>query len=310
MPPISHDNGNWTQSITLDGTPLAPAESRYVYFNAVSAEYFATVGTGLRRGRGIADRDISSSPRVVVINESLARRFFPNADPLGHRISIGKGVSRQELEIVGIVQDAKYRSMQEPARSIAYLPLLQTREVLAGQNLAMSIRAADPRTIAAEVRAALRGIDPRVPLRIQTAGDRIRESTLNERMIAGLAAALGLTALALACSGLCGLLGYAVSRHGREIGLRIALGARPVSVLLMVQRESLVLAALGTLAGLGGALALGRFIRGLLFQVAPSDPVALAAASAAMLCVASAAAYLPARRAASVDPVAALKRDE
>jgi ABC-type antimicrobial peptide transport system permease subunit len=129
-------------------------------------------------------------------------------------------------------------------------------------------------------------------------------------MVAGLAAALGLAALVLACAGLYGLLGYAVSRHAREIGLRIALGARPASVLWLVQRESLLLAALGTIAGIGGALALGRFVRRLLFQVTPFDPVALVAASVSLLLVASAAAYLPARRAASLDPVVALKRDE
>jgi putative ABC transport system permease protein len=309
MPPISNDNGNWTQSITVDGTPLPPSESRYVYFNAVSPEYFGTVGTALRRGRGITDRDVASSGRVVVINESLARRFFPSDDPIGHHVSIGKGASRQELEIVGVAQDAKYRTLQEPPRSIAYLPLLQTREVLAGQNLVISIRAASPRTVATALRETMRTLDPRVPIRIQTVTDRIRESTLNERLIAGLAGALGITALLLACAGLYGLLAYAVSRHSREIGLRIALGARRGAVLWMVQRESLLLAGLGIAAGLGGALALGRFVRAQLFQVSPADPLALGAAAATMLLVTAAAAYLPARRAASVDPVVALKRD-
>jgi len=207
------------------------------------------------------------------------------------------------------VQDAKYRILQEDTRSIAYLPLLQTREALAGQNLSVSIRSAEPRRVAPSVREAIRAVDSRVPINIQTAAERVRESTVNERMVAGLAAALGLAALVLSCAGLYGLLGYAVSRHAHEIGLRIALGARPASVLWLVQRESLVLAALGTIAGIGGALALGRFVRGLLFHVTPSDPVALGAASVSLLLVASAAAYLPARRAASLDPVVALKRD-
>jgi len=310
MPPLSLDNGNWTQSITIDGAALTPTDARYVYFNAVSADYFRTVGTAVRRGRGITERDVASSPRAVVINESLARRFFADADPLGHSISIGKGTSRQDLQIVGIVEDAKYRTLQEPARSIAYLPLLQTREVLAGQNLALSIRSAEPRAIAPAVRETFRSLDPRVPLGIQTAGDRIRESTLNERLIAGVAVALGLTALVLACASLYGLLSYAVSRHGREIGLRIALGARPASVLWLVQRESLVLALAGVAAGLGGAVVLGRSVRAtMLFQVTPGDPVALAMAGTTMTVVACAAAYFPARRAASVDPVVALKRD-
>ena len=124
----------------------------------------------------------------------------------------------------------------------------------------------------AAARQVVRTIDPRVPVHVETVADRIRESTLTERLIAILAGALGVAALILACAGLYGLLAYAVSRHGREIGLRIALGARPASVLWMVQRESLVLAALGIAAGLGGALALGRLIRTMLFQITPADP--------------------------------------
>jgi predicted permease len=309
MPPISNETGNWTQTITVDGSALPPTQERYVFFNAVSPTYLETVGTMLRRGRGLAATDIASAPRVVVINESLARRFFDGQDPLGHRISIGRGASRQDLEIVGIAQDTKYRTLQEPARSIAYLPLAQTAEAIAGQSLSVAIRASSLRTIDSVVREAARAIDPRVPIRIQTVADRVRESTVNERLIAALAAALGVAALILAFAGVYGLLAYAVSRHGREIGLRIALGARPASVLWMVQRESLALALVGIAAGLAGALALGRFVRTLLYQVTPADPVALGAASVVMLAAAAAAAFVPARRAASVDPVLMLKRE-
>ena len=309
MPPISNETGNWTQSITVDGVALQPTEARYVFFNAVSPAYLETVGTSLRRGRNVGAADTASSPRVVIINESLARRFFPGQDPLGHRISIGKGASRQDLEIVGVAQDTKYRTLQEPARSIAYLPLAQTAETIAGRSLSVAIRASGAHTIDAAVRDAARAIDPRVPIRIQTVADRIRESTVNERMIAALATALGVAALILACAGLSGLLAFAVARHGREIGLRMALGARPGQVLWMVQRESLVLALVGVAAGLGATLALGRFVRTLLFRVTPDDPLALGAASAVMLIVASAAAFVPARRAAFVDPVQLLKRE-
>src|SRR5262249_26162108 len=157
----------------------------------------------------------------------------------------GRGASRQNLEIAGIAQDTKYRTLQEPARSIAYVPLAQTTELIDGQSLSVGIRAANLRTIEPAVREAARAIDPRVPIRIQTVADRVRESTVNERLIAALAGALGIAALMLACASLYGLLAYAVSRHGREIGLRVALGAQPGSVLWMIQRESLVLALLG-----------------------------------------------------------------
>ena len=145
-------------------------------------------------------------------------------------------------------------------------------------------------------------------MRIETVADRIRDSTINERVLALLAGCLGVIALLLACAGLYGLLAYSVLRHTGEIAIRMALGARPRAVLGMVQRESLVLAAVGNAAGLGGTLALGRFVRSMLYEVTPGDPLALAAAGVTMLLVAAGAAYLPARRAALVDPVVALKR--
>ena len=210
------------------------------------------------------------------------------------------------------MQDAKYRTLQEPTRTIAYLAWRAACGAAIGKQ--SQSRRGRPgqrprRGAAAAIRQQVRDLDRRVPVRIETVADRIRESTLNERLIAALAAGLGVIALILACAGLYGLLAYAVSRHGREIGVRIALGARPASVLWMVQRESLVLAAIGIVAGLAAALALGRFVQTMLFQVTPADPLALTAASLVMLLVASGAAYLPARRAASVDPVVALKRD-
>ena len=155
----------------------------------------------------------------------------------------------------------------------------------------------------------MRALDPRVPVRIETVADRIRESTITERLLAVLASALGIAALILACAGLYGLLGYAVSRHAREIGLRIALGAEPASVMWMVQRESLALVALGVLAGVAGAFALGRYVESMLFETTPTEPTALAAACAFMLLVGAAATYVPARRAAHVDPLVALKTD-
>jgi predicted permease len=307
MPPISNTMGNWTQSIMVDGVP--PDVARYVYFNGVSPRYFDTVGMRLQRGRDVADSDTAASQKVVVVNETLSRTYFPGTDPIGHRITIGKTASRKDLEIVGVVEDAKYRTLQEPTRSIAYVAIAQVEDVTSGRDLFATVRAANLPAAETAARQVIRSIDAHVPVHVETVTDRIRESTLTERLIAVLAAALGVAALILACAGLYGLLAYAVSRHGREIGLRIALGARPASVLWLVQRESLVLAAAGIAAGLGGALALGRYIRTLLFEISPADPAALAAACSLMLLVASGAAYIPARRAARVDPLIALKTE-
>ena len=308
MPPISNDMGNWTQSIALDGS--APRDDvPSVYFNGISPHYFETVGMRLRRGRGIDETDTQEAPKVVVINESLARQFFHGQDPVGHRIAIGKAASRKDLAIIGVVQDAKYRTLQEPSRNIAYVSIAQVEDVTAGRDLYAEVRTTNLAGIAALARQAVRELDARVPVRVETVGDRIRESTVTERLMAVLAGALGAAAMVLACASLFGLLAYATSRHGREIGLRMALGATPGSVVWMVQRESLLVTSAGIGVGLAGALALGRFVSALLFQVAASDPVSLAAASCAMLVVAAAAAFVPARRAASIDPALSLKTD-
>jgi ABC-type antimicrobial peptide transport system permease subunit len=263
----------------------------------------------LHRGRDFGDTDSAAAPKVAVVNETLARAYFRGQDPIGHRISIGKAASRKDLEIVGVVQDAKYRTLQEPPRSIAYLSIAQVEDVTSGRDLFATVRAVNLPAVEAAVREVIRSMDPGVPVHVETVADRIRASTLSERLIAMLAAALGVAALVLACASLYGLFAYAVSRHAREIGIRMALGAQSGAVLWMVQGESLVLTAIGIAAGLGGALALGRFIKAMLYEVTPADPIALGAASVLMLAVAAAATYLPARRAASVDPVVVLKSD-
>jgi predicted permease len=307
MPPISTTMGNWTQNIVIDG--LAPfGVPTTVYFNGISPGYFATVGMRLRRGRDLADTDIKGALGVVVINETLARRFFGRQDPLGHRITIGKAASRKDLAIVGIVQDAKYRSLQEPPRPIGYLSVGQAEDVTSGRDLFASVRAVNLPATAVLARQAVRSLDPRVPVHIETVDDRIRESTVSERMIALLAGALGITALILACASLYGMLAYAVSRHTQEIGIRMALGATSRSLLWLVEREAIALALTGIVVGLSAATVLARSVSsGLLFGVAPTDPLALGAAALVMLFVAIAAGYLPARRAAAVDPLVALK---
>ena len=309
MPPISTTMGNWTQNIVVDGaTP--PGEPTTVYFNGITPGYFATVGMRLRQGRDFAATDIRGAPGVVVINETLARRFFKGQDPLGHRITIGKAASRKDLEVVGVVQDAKYRSLQEPQRPIAYLAAGQVEDVTSGRDLVASVRAVNLAATAVLARQSVRTLDPRVPVRIESINDRIRESTVSERTMALLAGALGLAALILACAGLYGMLAYAVSRHTREIGIRMALGATSGSLLWLIEREAIVLALVGIVVGLSAALVLARYVSSaLLFGVAPADPLALAAAAFVMLFVALAAGYFPARRAASVDPLVALKTD-
>ena len=170
--PISNEDGSWTQSIAVDGGPIEEEASRYVYFNAISSGYFATLGMRVLQGRDFALADAPGNTRVVIVNESLARRFFQNQNPIGRLVTIGRSDRRQNLEIIGLVQDAKYQTLQEPARRIAYLPITQQG---VDDNLFAEVRpVGDPSSIVEQVRREVRGLDPGVPVRIETVTDRIR----------------------------------------------------------------------------------------------------------------------------------------
>jgi ABC-type antimicrobial peptide transport system permease subunit len=208
------------------------------------------------------------------------------------------------------VSDAKYQRLQEVTRSIAYLPWAQLSEMKVGVNLVAEMRAAGGTAAVSESsKREVRALDAAVPVRIETVTDRIDASLVTERVIAVLAVVLGLSALTLACAGLFGLLSYAVARHTREIGLRVALGANRATVIWTVLRESLAVATFGIAIALPAAAALGRFARSLLFEITPLDAASLVGASAVMLAVAACAGLIPARRAARVDPAIALRSD-
>jgi putative ABC transport system permease protein len=304
-PPISDEDGAWTQNIGVDGNPVPDAPgAATVYFNAISPGFFQTTGMGLVGGRDFGRGETATSPRVAVVNETLARRFFPGQQALGRTITMGRNQNRQDVQIVGIVRDAKYQRLSEEARSIAYLPYKQQRT----ENLFAEIRMAGaPAAIADRVRREVRALDPVVPIRLETVADRIRESLVTERVITLLATALGITALILACAGLYGMLAYAVSRRTREMGVRLALGATRSELVGMVLAHSMALSLVGVIAGAIAALAVAGFTATLLYRMSPRDPVSLAAAVAIMLALASLAALIPARRAARVDPVQALR---
>jgi predicted permease len=303
-PPISGEDGAWTGNIGVDQAPPQQASDN-VHFNAISPGFFRTAGIEFLRGRDFAPQDGESSARSVIVNESLARTYFPNQDPVGRRITVGLDPSRQNLEIIGLVQDAKYQTLQESTRRIAYLPV---RKGTVG-NLFLEIRTiGDPNAITASVRDEVRNLDRSVPFTIQTADDRIRDTLAPQRTIAILSAVLGGVALLLASAGLYGLMAYHVSRRTIEMGLRIALGASARMIRVMILRKTLALAGIGVLIGLGASLALGRLIRGALYGITSADPIALVASSVIMCAVAFLAGYIPAYRASRVDPAVALRR--
>lgn len=310
VPPISHDLGSWIQSIGIDGAPPLEDGTGYTYFNAVSPGYFETVGTAFLAGRDFRWTDDRTAPRVAIVNESLARAFFPGQKPLGRQMSVGRHAGRRNLEIVGVVRDARYQSLQEPTRRIAYLPYLQSPELLEGSNLVAEVRsAANAAGLVRRVGDLVRTVDPTVPVHIETMSERIRDSLVRERAIALIGVFLALLSLVVAAGALYGLMTDHVARRTNEIGIRLALGARPREIARLVLRETggLVAAGIGIgflLAWIGSRVA-SRFLVG----IGPGDPLAIASAVGVVVVMSLVAGALPARRAARVDPLVALRME-
>lgn len=308
-PPISDDLGSWTQSIEIDGAPIDMATVKQVYFNGVTPGYMRTLGMHVLSGRDFSERDTSTAPRVVIVNHSLARKAFGTQNPIGRTISIGKNATRKNLEVIGVVQDAKYQRLQETPRSIAYLPCAQLFEYLQGTNLVSEIRGAPGSDVRQAVIREIRAIDRIATVRLETVDQRVSMSLVKERVMALLATLLGVSALALACAALYGLMAYAVSRQTSEIGLRLALGAPRAVVLRTVLRDAMSIVMVGIATGVTSAAILSRFVRTQLFEIQPLDPVSLVGAAVIMAAVAALAAFLPALKAARIDPVQALKSE-
>ncbi len=231
----------------LASTIAPPVESgATTFFNAVGPNYFATTGTRLIAGREFSAADANGAERVVIINESLAASAFGQQSPLGRRITIGRHADRRSLTIVGVVADATYQRLQEAPRAIAYLPHRQTTEALTGRPLFVVARVVQPSSeVTDALREALAGGNPIGSVRVEPLVNRIRDSLVTERILAVLAAGLAGCALLLACAGLFGLLMHLVARRTREIGVRMALGARTADVVRPVIGHALGLAAIG-----------------------------------------------------------------
>jgi len=309
-PPISNEQGLWFGRIAAEGAP-APAWRERTYLNAISPGFFATIGATLAAGRDFTAGDRDGSPRVAIINASLARAQFGNEPAIGrHLVMHGDGNETTRLEVIGVVRDMAYVNLQEPRPRIAYFPYTQVPELLRDRTLVAEARVAGRTAAVADaIRKAVRTVDASAPISIGTVETRIDESLVGERLITVIAAFLGMVSLVLACGALGGLMSHLVATRTREIGLRLALGAERRLVLGLVMRQALAIAALGGIAGLGLTLAGGRLVAGFLTGISPGDPLALAAAAGLLLATTAAAGYLPARRASRVDPMVALRVD-
>ncbi len=305
-PPMS--GGTWGSPIYIDGRPTTANEDVSTLLNRVSPGYFETMGIPLLRGRTIDAKDTAGSSKAVVVNQTLAGRYFPRGDAIGHSFRVADPAVTGTWQIVGIVRDAKYNSPAEKPQPFAYLAVKQ----LTGDDqyaYCLEIRSAgDPANITGEVRAALADIDPNLPfLEVRTLAEDVNHLTDDQQFVSQLSGFFSLLALSLACVGLYGVMTYNVVRRTNEIGVRMALGAPKGGVLWMVLKESLLLLLIGVALGVPAALGASHLIRAGLFGVSPADPLTLVTAVLLIAAVILGAAYLPARRATKIDPMVALR---
>jgi predicted permease len=250
---------------------------------------------------------------MAVVNETFAREYLGGQNPLGRSFYFGgpneKRTSKDAIEIVGVCKDAKYDSLKHEIPPIAYLAYMQNPDWV--RQVTFEIRTGPaPMTIAGAVQRAVAEIDRNVPVaEMRTQEEQIRQTLGMERLFATLVGSFGLIAALLAAIGLYGVMAYAVTRRTAEIGIRLALGAGHGDVQWMMLRDSMLMVAIGMAAGIPAALALTRLLQQVLYGVAPTDPVSFIVAGVLMLAVAAAAAWFPARRAALVDPMRALRQD-
>jgi predicted permease len=304
-PPLLSGSTNGTNLI-VQGKPYTQGRHNDVLRVRIAANFFETMEMPILAGRAFTARDDLNAPRVAVVNEAAVRKFFDGQNPLGRRFGSSPETSG-EIEVVGVVRDARYNSIRDEFPATMYTPYMQGPV----GGMAFEVRTAgDPAQATSAIREAVRQADANVPLtNVTTQLEQIEARFSQERIFAQAYALFGGLAVLVASIGLFGLMSYSVARRTNEIGVRIALGAERGDVVGMIMKESLTLVAVGLAVGVGAALAAGRLVATLLFGLSPSDAPTMALAVIVLTSVSALAGYLPARRAAAVDPLVAL-RDE
>lgn len=299
----------WNDLMVIEGRTFARPEDREIYLNEVSPGYFEALGMRLVTGRDIAAEDRVGSPAVAVINQTAATRYFQGTDPVGRtfRLQRGDGTS-PEIEVVGVVADAKYQSLREETLPSAFFAMAQD-STPRGQATFVVQGAIDVPALQQAVTTYFAGAAPRASLRFKTLERQVAESVTRERMLATLSGFFGALALLLAMIGLYGTMAYHVARRRGEIGIRLALGAAPRRVLSGVLGEVGVVLAIGTAVGLAGVMATTSLVQQFLFGLTPREPAALAGSVLLLAAAATAAGYVPARRASRMDPTQVLRTD-
>jgi predicted permease len=297
----------WNRNVQVEGYRFRPDESEDSLFNVVGPRFFATVGTPLVMGREFDRRDTIDAPKVAIVNESFVRYFFAGGPALGRHVTSLNAT----YEIVGVVKDAKYQALRRGFAKTMYIPVMQRVGDQPNAYYFMArVRAGDPMRLAPALDSVVREVDPGMRVRlVETYSEMVDYTMLTERIMAMLGGFFGLLALAVACLGIFGSMAFQVSRRSNEIGLRMALGANRTTIVALVLREVAVLLVAGCLLGAAAAIPLTGLTRKLLFGIRPTEPSIFLVASLLLGLAALAAGWIPARRAALVDPMIALRHE-
>ena len=298
--------GSWNTSITVPGMPLR--NDINVRHNIIGNEYFRTMQIPLIAGRAFGPEDTATSQRVAIVSEHMARELFPAGSPIGHIYLVGStddGETPTPYQVIGVAQDVKVGDLAEPTKYIDYMPYAQREWGFGDFEVRYS---GDLAAVSKQVQQAIRAVDRTLPISdVSTLSEQVARSYTNETMIAQLSSFFALAAVFLSCIGIYGVMSYLVGRRTGEIGIRMALGAGRAAVAWQVMREIAILVFAGIAIGLPAALAGGRLVGKLLYGISGTDPISMSAAVAVLIAAGLLAGYLPARRAARIDPLVALR---
>jgi predicted permease len=300
----------WNNLVAVDGYTPSSREDALVYFNEVSDGYFAALRTRVLAGRDFDERDAPAGQHVALINQTMARRYFGEANPIGREFRVHGAADElgAPTRIIGVVQDAKYETLREATLPTAYLFMNSNAEP--GPRLTYELLATGPlSTVVQNVKDVISGVDTRISFEFSTLEEQVASSLARERMLALLSTYFGGLALLLAVIGLYGTLSYSVARRRKEIGVRLSVGAAPMRILRMVLAEATTIVMIGLVVGVIAAIALVRLISSFLFGLSPTDPATIAFAAGLLTVVALAASALPAWRAANTDALIPLRED-
>jgi predicted permease len=305
VPVLADDE--WDSSITIEGYARKQDEHVGPHMNYIAPDFFKTMGIPVRLGRDFTERDEKDAPKVAIVNQKFVKRFFGDRSPIGHRIGMGNNPdTKTDITIVGVVGDTKYENLRQDVPIELYIPYTQ---IPFASEMTAYVRTTEASSTGfTALRSLVHRLDPNLPMYyVRTMTEQADASLVTERLVASLASSFGFLATLLAAIGLYGVMAYTVTRRTREIGIRMALGARRGDVAWLVMREVLILLGIGLAIGIPAALGLSRFVQSQLYGIQPADAATMAAATAGIATVAILAGYLPGRRATRVDPMQALR---